>query len=57
MGTAAVAAVAEITQEQVDADHRKVENFEAASARANALILSSMEQRDVLALHGHDSSK
>ena len=54
---AAVAAVAKMTQEQVDADQRKIEGFEAASARANALILFSMEQKDVLALYGHDSPK
>ena len=57
LGKAGVAAVAEITQEQVDADHKKIEDFEAASARANALILSSMQQQDILALYGHDSPK
>ena len=58
LGKAAVATVAEITQEQVDADHKKIEDFEAASARANAVILSSMQQQDILALlYGHDSPK
>ena len=54
---AAMAGVAKITQEQVDADQKKIEDFEAASARANAVILSSMQQKDILALYGHDSPK
>ena len=57
LGKARVAAVVEITQEQVDADQKKIEDFEAASARANAVILSSMQQKDILALYGHDSPK
>ena len=57
LGKAGVATVAEITQEQVDADQKKIEDFEAALARANALILSSMQQQDVLALYGHNNPK
>ena len=51
LGKVAMAVVAEIIQEQVDADQKKIENFEAASARANAVILSSMQQQDILALY------
>ena len=55
VGIAAVAAIAENTQEQVDADQRKWEDFRAAIAKANYLILQHIEQKDVMALHSYDS--
>ena len=54
-GVAAAAAIAEITQEQVDADVKKLEDFEASIARANRILFLSIEQKDVMALHGCDS--
>ena len=54
-GIAAVAAIAEITQEQVDADNRKIEDFEAAIAKTNYILLQHIEQKDVRALYGYDS--
>ena len=54
-GVAAVVAIAEITQEQVDADDKKLEDFAANIARANIILLTSIEQKDVMALYGYDS--
>ena len=48
-------AIAEITQEQVDADDKKLEDFAANIARANRILLTSIEQKDVMALYGYDS--
>lgn len=50
-GAVAVAAVGEVTQEMVDADIKKEEGFESAMARANMVILQSIEQNNVMALH------
>ena len=47
----AVAAVAEITQEMVDADQKKIDDFQAAISRANLVILQSLEQKDAIALY------
>ena len=52
-GVAAAAAIAEITQDQVDADVKKLEDFEASIARANRILFLSIEQKDVMALHGY----
>ena len=54
-GIAAVAAIAEITQEQADSDDRKIEDFEASIAKANYILLQHIEQKDVGALYGYDS--
>ena len=54
-GIAAVAARAKITQEHVDSDNRKIEDFEAAIAKANFILLQHIEQKDVGALYGYDS--
>ena len=54
-GIAAVEAIAEITQEHVDSDNRKIEDFEAAIAKANYILLQHIEQKDVGALYGYDS--
>ena len=40
---AKMAGVAKITQEQVDADDKKLEDYEASIARANSVILHHME--------------
>ena len=52
---AAMAGVAEITQEQVDSDEKKLEDYEASIARANSVILHHMEQKDVMSLWGLDT--
>ena len=52
---AAMAGVAEITQEQVDSDDRKLEDYAASIARANSVILHHMEQKDMMSLWGLDS--
>ena len=52
---AAMAGVAEITQEQVDSDDKKLEYYEASIARANSVILHHMEQKDMMSLWGLDS--
>ena len=54
-GIGAVAAIAEITEEPVDSDNRKIEDFEAAIAKANFILLQHIEQKDVGALYGYDS--
>ena len=52
---AAMAGVAEITQEQVDSDDKKLEDYSAAIARANFVILQHMDQKDIMSLWGLDS--
>ena len=52
---AAMAKVAKITQDQVDADDEKVEDYAASIARANSVILHHMEQKDMMSLWGLDS--
>ena len=52
---AAMAGVAEITQEQVDSDEKKLEDYESSIARANSVILHHMEQKDIMSLWGLDS--
>ena len=52
---AAMAEVAKITQEQVDANDKKVEDYAASIARANSVILHHMEQKDMMSLWGLDS--
>ena len=47
-------AIAEITQEQVDPDDKKLEDFAANIARANKVLLTSIEQKDVMALYGYE---
>ena len=47
--------LAKITQEQVDADDKKVEDYAASIARANSVILHHMEQKDMMSLWGLDS--
>ena len=54
-GIAAFATIAEITHEHVDSDTRKTEDFEAAIAKANYVLLQHIEQKDVGALYGYDS--
>ena len=49
-GVAVVVAIAEITQERVDADDKKLEDVAANIARANKILLTSIEQKDVMAL-------
>ena len=44
---ATLVGVAEITQEQVDLDDRKLEDYEASIARANSMILHHMEKKDM----------
>ena len=41
--------------EQVDSDNRKIEDFNAASAKANFILLQHIEQKDVGALYGYDT--
>ena len=55
LGVAAIVVVAEITQEQVDADDKKLEDYSALVARANAMILHHMDQNDMMSLWGLDS--
>ena len=52
---AAMAGVAKITQEQVDADEKKLEDYAASIAKANSVILHHMEQKDMMSLWGLDS--
>ena len=52
---AAMAGVAKITQEQVNSDDKKLEDYEASIARANSVILHHMEQKDMMSLWGLDS--
>ena len=52
---AAIAGVAKITQEQVDADDKKLEDYGASVARENAMILHHMDQKDMMSLWGLDS--
>ena len=47
--------IAAITQEQVDADDKKVEYYAASIARANCVVLHHMEQKDMMSLWGLDS--
>ena len=47
---AAMAGVAKITQEQVDSDDKKLEDYEASIARANSVIPHHMEQKDMMSL-------
>ena len=46
-----VAAVVEVTQEMVDADQKKIDDFQAAISRANLVILQSLDQKDAMALY------
>ena len=39
----------------MDADDKKLEDFAANFARANIILLTSIEQKDVMALYGYDS--
>ena len=48
-------AVAQITQEQVDADDKKLEDYASSIARANAGILHHMDQKDTMSLWALDS--
>ena len=48
-GMDAVAGVTEVTQEMVDSDTKRFEDFDAAVARANSLLLHTLEPRDVMA--------
>ena len=43
-------AVPGVTQEEHDTSAKKIEDFEAACAHANYIILTSIEQKDVMAL-------
>ena len=52
---AAMAGVAKITQEQVEANEKKLEDYAASIARANSLILYHMEQKEIMSLWGLDS--
>ena len=48
-GVDAVAGVTEVTQGMVDHDTKRFEDFDAAIARANSLLLQTLEPRDVMA--------
>ena len=50
-GAPGVAAVVEVTQEMVDADDKKIDDFRAAISRANLVILQSLEQKDAMGLY------
>ena len=52
---AAMVGVAKITQEQVDAYDKKLEDYATSIARANSVILHHMEQKDMMSLWGLDS--
>ena len=52
---AAMAGKVKITQEEVDADDRKLEDYAASIARANSVILHHMEHKDMMSLWGLDS--
>ena len=52
---AAMAEVAKITQEQVDVDDKKLEDYAVSIARANSVTLHHMEQKDMMSLWGLDS--
>ena len=54
-GIAAVAAIPEVTQEQVDADSRKIKDFDAANAKGNYILMQHIEQKDVAPLYGYDT--
>ena len=49
-GQLAVMAVPGVRQAEHDASVRKIEDFDAARARANYVILTSIQQQDVMAL-------
>ena len=55
LGIATIVAVAKISREQVDADDKKVEDYAASIARANAMILHHMDKKDMMSLGGLDS--
>ena len=44
----AVAIAAKATQEMVDQDLKKIEDFDAAATRANFVFLQTVEPRDVM---------
>ena len=48
-GVDAVAGATEVTQGMVDHDTKRFEDFDAAIARANSLLLGAIEPRDVMA--------
>ena len=48
-GVLAVAGAAEVTQAIVDRETKISEDFDAAMARANSMILGALEQKDVMA--------
>ena len=48
-GVDAVVGVTEVTQGIVDHDTKRFEDFDAVIARANSLLLRTLEPRDVMA--------
>ena len=48
-GVLAVAGAAEVTQAIVDRETKLLEDFDASMARANSVILSTLEPKDVMA--------
>ena len=52
---ATMAGVAKSTQEQVDADDKKLEDYATSIARAKFVILHHMKQKDMMSLWGLDS--
>ena len=48
-GIDVVAGVTEVTQGMVDHDTKRFEDFDAAIARENSLLLQTLEPRDVIA--------
>ena len=51
---AAMAGVAEIMQEQVDANDKKLEDYAASIARTTSVIVHHMKQEDMMSLRGID---
>ena len=49
-GQLAVMAVPGISQEEHEREVKRVEDFDAACARANYVILTSIDQKDIIAL-------
>ena len=48
-GMDAMAGIPEITQAMVDSDNKKIDDFDASVARANSVLLQTLEAKDIMA--------
>ena len=48
-GVDAMAGISEITQVMVDYDNKKIDDFDASIARANSVLLQTLEAKDIMA--------